>query len=140
MSDMGDTFRAMREATREHRASKLAEADVTGWTEHTPYHYSRRFDGGRVEWWPSGGKCCVHAPGKRPRMVYGHGATNALIRKLIGGQPIRAEGKPLKVGKPTVGCPVRGCRARLSPIGVTDHVRDCHADHQQNAAQGGGEK
>ena len=51
---------------------------------------------------------------------------------------LRAEGKPLKAGKPTVACPVRGCRALLSPIGVNDHVRDCHPDHQQNAAQGGG--
>lgn len=124
--DLGDMFRAQREATREHRSKMLAEADVAGWTEHTPYHYSRLFDGGRVEWWPSGGKCCVHAPGKRPRMVYGHGATRALIKKLLAGEPIHPVGKPVKVGKPTVPCPHRGCRARLNPIGVADHVRACH--------------
>lgn len=126
--DMGEMFRAQREATKQHRAEKLAQADVTGWKEHTPYHYSRLFNGGRVEWWPSGGKCCVHAPGKRPRMVYGHGAVNALIKKLIAGESIHAVGKPLKVGRPTVACPVRGCRARLSPIGVADHVRDAHKE------------
>lgn len=78
MGDMGDTFRAMDEATKAHRASMLAQADTEGWTRHTEYHFSRTFDGQRLEWWPSGGKAKWQG-----RMVYGHRKVNALIADLL---------------------------------------------------------
>ena len=77
MGDMGDTFNAMRAATKEHRARKLAEANTEGWTQHTPWHFSRTFNGERVDWWPSGGKA-QH----KGRMIYGHRKVNALIARL----------------------------------------------------------
>lgn len=78
MSEIGELYKAMREDTRRHRADMLAKADVSGWTKHTDFHFSRYFNGERFDWWPSGGK------GKyKGRMVYGHSAVNSLIKKLI---------------------------------------------------------
>mgnify|MGYP001124676709 CR=1 FL=1 len=79
MSDMGDTFNAMKEATKEHRAKMLAKADTTGWTKHTDWHYSRMFKGKRVDWWPSGGKAMHDG-----KMVYGHRKVEILLAKLMG--------------------------------------------------------
>lgn len=77
MGDMGEIFNAMKERTKAHRAEVLAKADTTGWTQHTPYHFSRVFNGERMEWWPSGGKAKW-----RGQMVYSHRKVNALIAKL----------------------------------------------------------
>ena len=77
MGDMGDTFNAMKEATKAHRAEMLSRADTSNWTKHTEYHFSRMFDGERIEWWPSGGKAKY-----KGRMVYGHKKVNALIERL----------------------------------------------------------
>lgn len=83
MSDMGEIFGAMREATKAHRAKKLAEADTTGWQALSEYHFRRSFGSTRIDWWPSGGKAqvFVKGSGRPPRMVYGH----ANVRKLITG-------------------------------------------------------
>ena len=78
MGDMGEVFNSMREATKRHRADMLSKADTSGWTQHTPYHFSRVFGGERMDWWPSGGK--AHYKG---RMIYGHRKVNALIARLI---------------------------------------------------------
>lgn len=78
MGDMGDTFKAMQENIKAHRAEMLAKADTTGWTEHTPYHFSRTINGERIEWWPSGGK--VKYQGK---MVYGHKKIEKLFSKIL---------------------------------------------------------
>jgi hypothetical protein len=77
MGDMGDDFRAMQARTKEHRANMLAKADTSGWTQHTEYHYSRLFNGERMEWWPSGGKAKF-----RGKMIYGHAKVNKLIAHL----------------------------------------------------------
>lgn len=82
MSDMGDTFNAMREQTKLHRAEMLAKADTEGWTQHTEWHYSRTFAGKRMDWWPSGGKAMVAG-----KMIYGHRKVNAMIAKLKGTAP-----------------------------------------------------
>lgn len=79
MGDMAEIFNAMREATKKHRAEMLASADTEGWTKHTSYHYSRIFNGERIEWWPSGGKAKY-----RGSMVYGHRRVNRLIARLKG--------------------------------------------------------
>lgn len=78
MSDMGDLFNEMRERTKQHRRDMLAKADTSGWTKHSEYHFSRVFDGERVDWWPSGGKARY-----KNKMVYGHRKVNALILQLI---------------------------------------------------------
>lgn len=93
MGDMGELFNAQREATRQHRADMLAQADTTGWKAHTAYHFSRTFIipsqvklgkqtltkrvHHRVDWWPSGGKAKHNG-----RMVYGHRKVAALIDRL----------------------------------------------------------
>lgn len=77
MGDMGEMFNAQRGATKEHRAKKLAEANTEGWTKHTEWHYSRDFNGYRMDWWPSGGKAQFMG-----RMVYGHRKVAAAIARL----------------------------------------------------------
>lgn len=75
--DLGELFRAQREATRQHRADMLQKADTTGWTRHTEWHFSRYFGKERVDWWPSGGKA-KH----QMKMVYGHRRVAELIARL----------------------------------------------------------
>lgn len=85
--NMADTFRAMDQATKEHRAAMLEQADTAGWEALTDYHYRRWFDGTRVDWWPSGGKAQVFIPfsGSPPRMVYGHRKVAELVAGLKEG-------------------------------------------------------
>jgi hypothetical protein len=77
MGDMGELFNAQQAATKRHRAEMLAKADTAGWTKHTDWHYSRTFNGKRMDWWPSGGKAQFDG-----RMVYTHRRVNALIARL----------------------------------------------------------
>lgn len=85
-NDLAATFKAMREATREHRANMLEQADTTGWEELTEYHFRRWFGNTRVDWWPSGGKAqtWTKGAGKSPRMVYGHRKVADLVKRLGG--------------------------------------------------------
>lgn len=78
MGDMGELFNAQREATKRHRAEMLAKAETTGWTQHTEWHFSRVFNGKRMDWWPSGGKAMFNG-----RMIYGHRNVNAMISKQL---------------------------------------------------------
>lgn len=82
MGDMGDTFNAMKAATKQHRRDMLAKADTTGWTKHTDYHFSRTFAGKQVDWWPSGGKAMYAG-----QMLYGHRRVADLIARLKGIAP-----------------------------------------------------
>jgi len=77
MGDMGDIFNDMQAAKKKHRQMKLAEADTSGWKAFTDYHFTREFNGERMDWWPSSGV----AKYKR-KMIYGHKKVNALISKL----------------------------------------------------------
>jgi hypothetical protein len=43
----------LRNKKRERRWRNLAAADPTGWTIHTPYHWSRTISGKRLNYWPS---------------------------------------------------------------------------------------
>ena len=56
MGDMGDDFRALKAMKKEKREKNLANADKTGWTEHTEYHWSRQLNGKRLDYWPSRNK------------------------------------------------------------------------------------
>lgn len=85
---MVETFRAMSQATKEHRAAMLEQADTEGWEQLTEWHYRRWFDETRIDWWPSGGKAQVflRGSGKPPRMVYGHRRVAELVRELKWSQ------------------------------------------------------
>lgn len=56
MGDMGDVFRAMREADKERRERNLAAANPDGWTIHCATHWSRDLCGDRLDYWPSRNK------------------------------------------------------------------------------------
>lgn len=87
MGDMGETFNAMKAATKEHRATMLDKADTEGWEALSPHHFRRVFGTTRIDWWPSGGKAMVWRNGqKQGRMVYTHRKVNALIAQLKAGE------------------------------------------------------
>ena len=56
MGDVGETFRALKEADKERKHRNLNAFDPTGWTKHTEYHYSRQLNGKRLDYWPSRNK------------------------------------------------------------------------------------
>lgn len=56
MGDMGETFNAMKAADKERRHRNLQSADPAGWTQHTPYHWSRQLNGKRLDYWPTRNK------------------------------------------------------------------------------------
>lgn len=56
LDDMGDLWRAHRDADKERKARNLDNADPTGWIKHTPYHWSRTLNGKRLDYWPSRNK------------------------------------------------------------------------------------
>ena len=56
-SEIAQTFRAMKEARKEKKAARLDAANPDGWTQHTPYHWSRIIDGEKLNYWPSTGLC-----------------------------------------------------------------------------------
>lgn len=87
--DLGAMFRAQREATKEHRAKMLEQADTTGWEELTEFHFRRYFGDTRIDWWPSGGKAMRHVKGsgRPPFMVYGRGNVARMIGKLKEAHP-----------------------------------------------------
>ena len=53
MGDMAEIFRDLRETKKTRKQERLAKADPTGWTQHTPYHWSRTLNGKRLDYWPS---------------------------------------------------------------------------------------
>lgn len=50
---MGAIFRAMKEHNRERKSNNLKNADSTGWTVHCETHWSQKFLGERIDYWPS---------------------------------------------------------------------------------------
>lgn len=67
MGDMREYFDSMKDAKNRAKQKRLEEADNTGWTTHTAYHWSRKVKHGdvvkRIDYWPSTGQCMVS--GKR---------------------------------------------------------------------------
>lgn len=55
-SDMAEGFRIMREHHRARRQENLRNANPDGWTQHTEYHWSRKLNGKRLDYWPSRNK------------------------------------------------------------------------------------
>lgn len=56
MSEIGEAFAAKKHADRERRERNLAQADPTGWKQHTQWHWSRDLNGKRLDYWPSRNK------------------------------------------------------------------------------------
>lgn len=58
MGDVGDMWREVVQTRRiqRKRALDLAKQKPEGWTVHTEYHWSRTFQGERLDYWPSKGK------------------------------------------------------------------------------------
>jgi len=53
VGDMGEMYRELRSRKKERRLRNLAEADPTGWKQHTEYHWSRQLAGKQLDYWPS---------------------------------------------------------------------------------------
>ncbi|MGP9819241.1 hypothetical protein ACTZWW_04430 [Salinarimonas sp. NSM] len=57
MGDIAEDWREFREhkrrRNREAGDRNMASADPTGWTQHTEYHWSRTYQGDRLDFWPS---------------------------------------------------------------------------------------
>lgn len=56
MGDVGDDFRAKRDADKERKKRNIEAAKPEGWTQHTIYHWSRVLNGKRLDYWPSKNK------------------------------------------------------------------------------------
>lgn len=52
-SDIAIMGREMRRYRQEQGKKNLANADLKGFTKHTPYHYSCDLLGDRLDYWPS---------------------------------------------------------------------------------------
>ena len=53
MGDMKGVFDGLKQADKERRHRNLGAADPTGWKRHTEYHWSRKLNGKRLDYWPS---------------------------------------------------------------------------------------
>lgn len=56
MGDMGDDFKAWEEFKKAQRQENLSKANPEGWTQHTPWHWSRQLNNLRLDYWPSKNK------------------------------------------------------------------------------------
>lgn len=56
MSELGESFKALKEYHQERRRRNLENADPSGWNKHTEYHWSRTLNGKRLDYWPSRNK------------------------------------------------------------------------------------
>jgi hypothetical protein len=89
--DTIEYFRAMRDAARDERAKALDDADTKGWTQHTPYHFSRIVDGQKIDWWPG-----VQKARWRKKMFYGEEQVAALFKSVLGEfKPCYVCGNPM---------------------------------------------
>ena len=51
--DFADIKAYSKEQYDLRRKQALEEADPTGWTQHTQWHWSRQVEGERIDYWPS---------------------------------------------------------------------------------------
>lgn len=77
--DTNEYFRAMRDVAKEQRAKALDDADTKGWTQHTPYHFSRIARGAKIDWWPG-----VQKARWLGQMYHGEERVAALIKAVLG--------------------------------------------------------
>ena len=62
-SEISEMWKDRRQAIKQEKEDRLKQADLTGWTKHTDYHYSRLVCSRRMDYWPSTG--LVMYKGKR---------------------------------------------------------------------------
>ena len=55
--DMKDYFDDMKSLKKERKEQRISEFNPDGWTRHGEYHYSKKINGERVDYWPSTNKC-----------------------------------------------------------------------------------
>jgi hypothetical protein len=53
VSDLGEDFKAMKDHYQKVRHERARTEDPTGWTQHTQWHWSRKLNGVRLDYWPS---------------------------------------------------------------------------------------
>lgn len=70
-------FQFLKQKQKERKQQALAAADTEGWTEHSPYHFSKTFKEGRVNWWPS-----THKAQFKGEMYYGKNTVDRLLKQL----------------------------------------------------------
>ena len=56
MGEMSEIFNAMKERDKERKSRNLANANLTGFTRHTEFHYSTNLQCDRLDYWPSRNK------------------------------------------------------------------------------------
>lgn len=58
MSELSEYWRDVKEADKERKERNLKKANENsdGWTKHTDYHWSRKLNGDRLDYWPSRNK------------------------------------------------------------------------------------
>ena len=62
-SEIAEAFSELKAERKTAKEQRLANADLTGWSQHTIYHYSRMVEGKKMDYWPSTG--LVMYKGKR---------------------------------------------------------------------------
>ena len=56
MGDMAEVFNDMKAMNKDRKQRNLESANATGWKKHTAYHWSRKLNGKRLDYWPSRNK------------------------------------------------------------------------------------
>lgn len=56
MSGMKEYFDDVKVYLKERKNKNLTAANPEGWTQHTPWHWSRILKGHRIDYWPSKNK------------------------------------------------------------------------------------
>ena len=74
-SDVAETYKAMREHKKSMKQIRLESADLSGWSKHTEYHYSRMVGNFKMDYWPSTG--LVMFKGKR------HNINSKFVREKL---------------------------------------------------------
>lgn len=83
MGDVGDYWRDHREHVREKRAKNGKRGMpliMSGWTQHTEYHFSGVLDGKRIDYWPTRNKFMLDG-----KVMYGD--IDGFIRKRDKSKP-----------------------------------------------------
>jgi hypothetical protein len=57
MGDMKEYFDEMKAHKKQLNSHRLEEFNPDGWTSHSPYHYSRKIDDVRLDYYPSTNTC-----------------------------------------------------------------------------------
>jgi len=79
MSSTSDTtldYQALKAYNKEKKVKRLASACEEWWSKHTPYHWYRILEGGKLDYWPSTGRCMWKGRSRNIKSKF--------IRELLG--------------------------------------------------------